>query len=64
MYSTGLPRWLNDKESVCQEGSSGLIPMSGRSFGEGNSNHSNIPAQEISWTEEPGKANHREVGMI
>ena len=32
----------------------GLIPGSGRSAGEGNSNHSGILAWEIPWIEEPG----------
>ena len=36
--NTGLPRWLNGKESACQAGDSGLIPGSGKSPGEGNSN--------------------------
>ena len=37
----GLPRWLSGKESSCQRrdaGDAGLIPGSGRSPGEGNSN--------------------------
>ena len=36
--NTGLPRWLNGKESACQAGDSGLIPGSGISPGEGHSN--------------------------
>ena len=37
----GLPQWLSDKESTCNArdaGDAGLIPVSGRSPGEGNSN--------------------------
>ena len=37
----GLPQWLSGKESACNAGdagASGLIPGSGRSPGEGNSN--------------------------
>ena len=30
------------------------IPKLERSLGEGNGNHSSIPAWEIPWTEEPG----------
>ena len=32
----------------------GLIPGSGRSFGEGNGNPSRILAWRIRWTQEPG----------
>ena len=38
MPSRGLPRWLSSKVSTCQAGEVGLIPGSGRSPGEGNSN--------------------------
>ena len=34
----GLPRWLNNKESTCNAGDSGLIPGLGRFSGEGNGN--------------------------
>ena len=34
----GLPRWLSDKESVCQAGNTGLVPESGRSPGEESGN--------------------------
>ena len=37
----GLPSWLSSKESVCNAGDTGdmgVIPGSGRSPGEGNSN--------------------------
>ena len=33
-----LPRWLSDRESVCQGGDASLIPRSGRYSGEGNGN--------------------------
>ena len=33
---TGLPRWLNGKESACQVGDSGSLPGLERSPGEGN----------------------------
>ena len=35
-----FPRWLSDKESVCNAGGAGLIPGSGRSSVEGNGNQS------------------------
>ena len=34
-------------------GDPGSIPVSGRSSGEGNGNHSSILAWKISWMEEP-----------
>ena len=34
----GFPWWLSGKESTCQAGDKGLIPVSGRFPGEGNSN--------------------------
>ena len=37
-YSLKLPRWLSSKESACCAGDAGLIPLSGRSPGEGNGN--------------------------
>ena len=45
---------LTGIESACQAGDVGLIPGSGRSPGEGNSNYYSILAWEIPWTEEPG----------
>ena len=45
------------KESPCNEGNTrdvGLIPGSGRSPGEGNSNPLQYLAQVIPWTEDPG----------
>ena len=44
------PRWLCGKESTCQFGFLGQEdPLE-----EEMAVHSNIPAWEISWTEEPG----------
>ena len=37
-YSLKLPWWLSGKESTCSVGDAGLIPLSGRSPGEGNGN--------------------------
>ena len=51
---SGFPGGLVGKESACNAGDLGLIPGSGRSLGEGNSNHSSILAWRIPWTEEPG----------
>ena len=34
----GLPRWLNDEDSICQARDPGWIPGLGRSPGEGNGN--------------------------
>ena len=34
----GLPPWLSDKESACNEGDTGSIPGLGRSPGEGHGN--------------------------
>ena len=45
----GLPRWLDGKESACNEGS---IPGSGRSPRRGNGL---ILAWKIPWTEELGR---------
>ena len=42
------------KNPRANAGSTGSIPGSGRSPGEGNSNHSSILAWEIPLTEEPG----------
>ena len=36
LKASKLPWWLNGKESACQIGDVGLIPVSGRSSGEGN----------------------------
>ena len=37
-YLDGFPRWLNGKESACQEGDVNSIPGWGKSPGEGNDN--------------------------
>ena len=50
----GFPGGSDGKESVCNEGDPGLIPVLGRSSGEGNSTPSNILALRIIWTEESG----------
>ena len=34
----GLPRWLSGKESACQAGDAGSVPVWRRSLGEGNGN--------------------------
>ena len=44
----------NGEESACNAGDLGLIPVLGRSPGEGNDNPSSILAWKIPWTEEPG----------
>ena len=41
-----LSCWLSGKESACQAGDMGLIPRSGRSPGEGNSNPLQYPCLE------------------
>jgi len=50
---------LDDKESICNGGSAGLIPGLERSPGGENDNHLHfawsILAWEIPWTEEPGR---------
>ena len=48
------PGGSDSKESVCNAEDPGLIPGSGRSPGEGNSNHSSVLAWRIPWTEETG----------
>ena len=50
----GLPRLLSGKESACHAGGMGLIPGSGRSSEEGNSNPLQYSCWEILWTERPG----------
>ena len=42
----------------------GLIPGSRRSPGEGNGNHSSIPAWRIPWTEELGRLQSRELQRV
>ena len=38
LFKEGLPRWLSDKEPICQAVDMGSIPGSGRSPGVGNGN--------------------------
>ena len=38
MIIGGLPRWLCGRESACNAGDPGSIPVSGRSSGEGSDN--------------------------
>ena len=52
--TSGLPWWLNGKESACSVGDPGLIPESGRSPDAGMATHSSILSWEIPWTQEPG----------
>ena len=49
----GFPGGSDSEESAFNAGDAHLIPGSGRSLGEGNSN-SSILAWEISWTKETG----------
>ena len=42
----------------------GSIPGSGRSPGEGNGNHSSIPAWRMPWTEEPGRLQSMESETV
>ena len=48
-----LPFGTEGKASACNAGDLGLIPGSGRSPGEGNSNLSSTLVWKIPWTEEP-----------
>ena len=50
--SMGLPRLLSGKESACQAGDAGSIPLSGRSPGGGNGNLLQCSCLEI-----PGQRN-------
>ena len=43
------------KESACSVRDPVLIPVSGRSPGEGNATHSSILVWNIPWTKEPGR---------
>jgi len=43
------------KESTCNAGDPGSIPVLGTSPGEGNATHSSILAWRIPWIEEPGR---------
>ena len=48
-----FPGGSEGKESACNARDLDLILRLGRSPGEGNGNHSNIPAWRIPWIEEP-----------
>ena len=50
----GFPGGSVSKNSTCNAGDPGSVPVLGRSPGEGNGNYSNILAWRIPWTEEPG----------
>ena len=52
-YSSGLPWWLNSKESACHAGDLGSIPGSDPLEKE-TATHSRILAWRLPWTEEPG----------
>ena len=45
---------MKSKESACNTGDPGSIPVLGRSPGEENGNPLQIIAWRIPWTEEPG----------
>ena len=45
---------LDGKESICDVGDLGLIPVLGRSPERGMATHSSILAWRTPWTEEPG----------
>ena len=49
-----FPSGSEGKASACTAGDPSLIPVSGRSPGEGNGTHSSTLAWKIPWTEEPG----------
>ena len=46
MFSMGFPGGSDDKESACNAGDLGLIPVLGRSSGEGNGNPHQYPCLE------------------
>ena len=52
---TCISRWLSGKESACQAGDAGSIPVLGRPLEKGMATHSSIIAWEIPCTEEPGR---------
>ena len=58
-----LPGSSDGEESACNTGDLDSIPGLGRSPGEGNSNHSSIPAWEIPCTEELGRATAHRVTL-
>ena len=52
---SGLSRWLNSKEPVCQCGTPGFSPWVGKiPLEEEMATHSSILAWRITWTEESG----------
>jgi len=51
----GFPGGSDCKESACNTGDLGLIPVLRRSLGEGNGNPLQILDWRIPWTEEPSK---------
>ena len=53
-HTEGFPGGSDSRESACNAGDAGSIPGSARSPGEEMETHSDIPAWEIPWTEEPG----------
>ena len=61
----GLPRWLvvkNPSASARDTGDVGLIPGSGGSLGEGNSNPLQYSCWKIPWTKELGSPQgHKEL---
>ena len=59
MVATHIEPWVFlhssvSKESACNAGDPGSIPVLGRSPGERSGTHSSILAWKIPWTEEPG----------
>ena len=61
IFKKGFPGNSDGKKSACNAGDSGSIPGQGRSPGEGNGNPSNILAWGITWTEESGGLQSREL---
>ena len=54
-WTSDFPGGSDNKVAAYNVGDSGSIPGSGRSPGEGNSNHSSTVALKIPWMEEPGR---------
>ena len=50
----GFPGGSEDKESICNAGDLGLIPVTEDPLQKGMATHSSILAWKIPWTEEPG----------
>jgi len=53
MLYVDFPGGSDCKESACCAGDRGLIPLLGRSLGEGNGNPLQYSFWRIPWTEEP-----------